>query len=86
MLPATNAKKQIYISLSFNKTKKHKKLHNEKYQKYLLPTNKTHSHAIMLELCLYPCLKEMMNSCSVNFLEASHLQLCILLENLNWLA
>ena len=34
----------------------------------------------MVELCLYPCLKEMMNSCSVNFLQASRLQLDTLLE------
>jgi hypothetical protein len=79
-------KQRIYVSLSFNKIKKQKKIAKEKYQKYLLPTNKTHSNAIMLELCLYPCLKEMMNSCSINFLQASHLQLDTLLENLNWLA
>jgi hypothetical protein len=48
-----------------------------------LSTNKTHPQAIMLELCLYPCLKEMMNSFFVNFLQASWLQLNTLLENLN---
>ena len=46
----------------------------------MFSTNKNHSRAIMLEPCLYPGLKEMMNSCSINFLQASRLQLDTLLE------
>ena len=79
MLPATNAIKNV--SRSFNKIWK-KNIKNTKI--VLLWTNKTHSQAIMLELCLYPSLKEMMNSWSVNFLQACHLHLDTLLEKIEF--